>query len=127
MQKETTRRPFETQLIPFCFRHKGTLSSFAMVLVSKIPLLDTLLEQQKTIVARGFLGLLEHSEKMLANDEWKSQYSSLLVFLIVYRSWDTDRKYIPNDNRLLKEQGFRQKSTFAKTGRNTKCKAGMRK
>ncbi|GBN76426.1 hypothetical protein AVEN_46079-1 [Araneus ventricosus] len=100
VQKETvtTRRPFETQLIPSCFRHKGTLSSFAMVRASEIPLLDTLLEQQRIVFARGFLGLLEHSEKMLSNDGWKSQYSSLRVFLIVYRSWDTDLDRIQSGN-----------------------------
>ncbi|GBO08181.1 hypothetical protein AVEN_206282-1 [Araneus ventricosus] len=49
---------------------------------------------------------------------------SVQVFLIVYRLWDTDRKYIPNDaSGSSKEQGFRQTSTFAITGRNTKCEA----
>ncbi|GBO30280.1 hypothetical protein AVEN_93585-1 [Araneus ventricosus] len=97
-----------------------------MVRVSEIPLLDTLLEQQRIVVARGFLGLLEHSEKLLVNDGWRSQYSSLRVFLIVRPSQITDQKYIPNDaSGSPKEQGFRQTSTFAKTGRNTKCKAGM--
>ncbi|GBN65704.1 hypothetical protein AVEN_161413-1, partial [Araneus ventricosus] len=36
----------------------------------------------------------------------------------------TDRKYTPNDaSGSPKEQGFRQTSTFAEKGRNTKYKA----
>ncbi|GBN37020.1 hypothetical protein AVEN_241458-1 [Araneus ventricosus] len=38
----------------------------------------------------------------------------------------TDRKYIPNDvNGSPNEQDFRHTSTFAKTGENTKFKAGL--
>ncbi|GBL92905.1 hypothetical protein AVEN_54564-1 [Araneus ventricosus] len=68
-----------------------------MVIASEIPLLDTLLEQQRIVVARGFLGLLEHSEKILVNDGWKSQYSSLWVFLIVCigHGIQTESDYIP--------------------------------
>ncbi|GBO03793.1 hypothetical protein AVEN_173248-1 [Araneus ventricosus] len=62
-----------------------------MVRVSEIPFLDMLLEQQRIVVSRGFLRLFEHSEKMLVNNGWRSQYSSLRVFLIVYRSWDAGR------------------------------------
>ncbi|GBM88892.1 hypothetical protein AVEN_134151-1 [Araneus ventricosus] len=88
-----------------------------MVRVSEIPLLDALLEQQRIFVARGFLGLLDYSEKMLVNDGWRSQYSSLRVFLIVRPSHITDWIYIPNDGRgSPKEQSFRQTSIFAKTG-----------
>ncbi|GBM81625.1 hypothetical protein AVEN_82352-1 [Araneus ventricosus] len=61
---------------------------------------------------------------MLVNDGWRSQYSSLREFLIVRPSQITYWKYIPNDGRgSSKEQGFRQTSTFAKTGRNMKYKA----
>ncbi|GBM77060.1 hypothetical protein AVEN_135514-1 [Araneus ventricosus] len=49
------------------------------------------LQQQRIVVSRGFLGLLKHSEKILVNDGWRSQYSFLRVFLIVYRSWDADQ------------------------------------
>ncbi|GBM68732.1 hypothetical protein AVEN_263558-1 [Araneus ventricosus] len=47
------------------------------------------------------------------------------VSLMAYRQRQvTDRKYIPNDSSgSPKEQGFRQTSTVAKTGRNTKWKA----
>ncbi|GBO28445.1 hypothetical protein AVEN_103965-1 [Araneus ventricosus] len=47
------------------------------------------------------------------------------VLVMGYRpSHITDRKYIPNNaSGSPKEQGFRQTSTFAKTERNTKCKA----
>ncbi|GBO10722.1 hypothetical protein AVEN_259801-1 [Araneus ventricosus] len=69
-----------------------------MVRVSEIPLLDTLFEQQRILVSRGFLGLLEHSEKMLINEGWRSQYSSLRMFLIVYRSWDTERVRLQTGN-----------------------------
>ncbi|GBL74806.1 hypothetical protein AVEN_243659-1 [Araneus ventricosus] len=69
-----------------------------MVSVSEIPLLDALLEQQRIVVSRGFLGLLKHSEKMLVNDGWRSHYSPLRVFLIVYRSWDTDRVRLQTGN-----------------------------
>ncbi|GBM61568.1 hypothetical protein AVEN_96164-1 [Araneus ventricosus] len=70
-----------------------------MVRVSEIPLLDTLLEQQRIVVSRGFLGLLSRvTEKLLVNEGWRSQYSSLLVFLIVYRSWDADRVRLQTGN-----------------------------
>ncbi|GBM37412.1 hypothetical protein AVEN_154256-1 [Araneus ventricosus] len=35
---------------------------------------------------------------MLVNDRWRSQYSSLWVFLIVYRSWHTDRDRLQTGN-----------------------------
>ncbi|GBN76865.1 hypothetical protein AVEN_233753-1 [Araneus ventricosus] len=102
-----------------------------MVCVSEIPLLDTLLEQQR-IVSPGFLELLEHSEEMLVNDIWRSQYCSLWVFLIVYRSWDTDRVRLQIGNISPTTQVDHQRnrasdrrSTLAKTGRNKKYKAGM--
>ncbi|GBN69308.1 hypothetical protein AVEN_145148-1 [Araneus ventricosus] len=51
-------------MIPFCFRHKGTLSSLChgTCFRDSCPRF-TLLEQQRIIVAREFLGILEHSEK----------------------------------------------------------------
>ncbi|GBN83263.1 hypothetical protein AVEN_121863-1 [Araneus ventricosus] len=69
-----------------------------MVHVSEIPHLVTLLEQQRIVVSRGFLRLFEHFAKMLVNDGWRSQYSSLRLFLIVCRSWDADRFRLQTGN-----------------------------
>ncbi|GBO02878.1 hypothetical protein AVEN_148607-1 [Araneus ventricosus] len=68
-----------------------------MARVSETPCY-TLLEQQRIFAARESLGLLEHSEKMLVNDGWRSQYISLWVFLIVYRSWDADQVRLQTRN-----------------------------
>ncbi|GBN02074.1 hypothetical protein AVEN_243877-1 [Araneus ventricosus] len=59
------------------------------------------------VVVRGFL---EHSEKMLVNDGWRSQYSSLWAFLIVYRPWDTDRVRLQTGNISQTTQVYHQRN-----------------
>ncbi|GBN14006.1 hypothetical protein AVEN_247506-1 [Araneus ventricosus] len=98
-------------MIPSCFRHKRTLSSlcYGSCFRDSCPYY-TLLEQKRIVVARGFLGLLENSEKMLVNDGWRSQYSSLRVFLIVFWSWDTDRVRLQTGNISPTTQVDRQRN-----------------